>query len=75
MDFEDETVSAFREMMNEVLPGTIVSNYIVVAEVQDGDGSRLSVGLSDGVSPWLAIGMLESALDMVLNGQVADSED
>lgn len=72
MDFDDDSAAAFKALIHEAMPDVFVSNYIIVAEVQDANGSRLSVGMSDGVTPWLALGMLESATDMVLNHDPED---
>ena len=56
-------------MINDSMPDALVSNYIIVAEVVSETGTDLQMLLSDGITPWLASGMLEFASDMLFTGQ------
>ena len=60
---------SFQAMINDSMPDALVSNYIIVAEVVSEDGTDLQMLLSDGITPWLASGMLEFASDMLFTGQ------
>lgn len=57
---EDDDI-AFEEIVKNSLDGQIVTNYIVIAEVVDADGERLSLYMSESMNPWLARGMLGTA--------------
>lgn len=58
----------FRELVQKSLPQKLIVNFVIVAEVADDDGSQLSIFVSDTMSPWLAHGMLEYAIDMIDSG-------
>lgn len=60
---------SFQAMINDSMPDALVSNYIIVAEVVSETGTDLQMLLSDGITPWLASGMLEFASDMLFTGQ------
>ena len=60
---------SFQAMINDSMPDALVSNYIIVAEVVSETGTDLQMILSDGITPWLASGMLEFASDMLFTGQ------
>jgi len=62
----------FENMIRDILPSRLVSNFIIVAEVANNESSELSVSVSDGMSPWLADGMLKYASDMIASGELND---
>ena len=71
---DDETAdeSALEEIANllrAAMPNKIISNFIVVAEVLEEESQGLSLALSDSMTPWLAYGMLNSAMGMVSSGE------
>jgi hypothetical protein len=62
----------FENMLRDILPSKLVSNFIIVAEVANSKSSELSVSVSDGMTPWLADGMLKYASDMIASGELND---
>ena len=68
MDDGQINENTFQDLIGSVLPDRLITNFIVVAEVMDSTNEELSIVMSDGMTPWLAVGMLKSAVDMV-NGE------
>jgi len=68
MAIDDDDV--FSQIVKDALPGKMITNFILVAEILDGNTENLSMFTSDSMTPWLAKGMLNSAIDMV-----SDAED
>ena len=66
---------SIEELIRESMPNTIVSHYIVVAEVIGENGPTISVGMSDNMTPWLALGMLTCGMDMVQGGVFGEDDD
>lgn len=56
---------ALERLIKEAMPDSIVTHYIAIVEVLEDDGQKLRLVLSDGMTPWLAIGMLEGGTRMV----------
>jgi hypothetical protein len=69
---KNEMRTQFENMIRDILPSKLVSNFIIVAEVANSEGSELSVSVSDGMTPWLADGMLKYASDMIASGEFND---
>lgn len=65
----------FRELVQKSLPDKLIVNFVIVAEVADEVGSQLSLFVSDTMSPWLAHGMLEYAIDMINSGEEDDDDE
>jgi hypothetical protein len=65
----------FEQLMRGMLPSRLITNFIIVAEVVDGDSSELSVSVSGGMSPWLASGMLEHAANIISTGESRSQDD
>lgn len=65
----------FEQLMRGMLPSRLITNFIIVAEVVDGDSSELSVSVSGSMSPWLASGMLEHAANIISTGESRSTED
>ena len=59
----------FEQMVREILPSTVVSNFVMIAEVVGDDGTDLSLTVSSNITPWLAMGMLKSAEEMIATGE------
>lgn len=70
MDDDQINEDLFQDLIHSVLPERLITNFIVIAEVMDDSGEELSVVMSDNMTPWLAVGMLKSAVDIV-NGENA----
>ena len=68
----NELRNQFENMIRDILPSKLVSNFISVAEVANSETSELSVSVSDGMTPWLADGMLKYASDMIASGELND---
>ena len=56
-----------QQMVNDVFSEQVVSNYIVVAEIVSAEERSLRIATSDGMTTWLASGMLNCASDIILN--------
>jgi len=67
--FEEFVRVAFEEISQNIGKGSIVTNFVVVAELVDGESSDIAMSFSDGMTPWLADGMLRAAADMVSRGK------
>lgn len=65
----------FEQLMKNMLPSRLIANFIIVAEVIDGESSELSVSVSGGMTPWLASGMLDNAANIILSGESKNAED
>lgn len=59
----------FQQIINEAMPDSVITNYIFIAEVVSDKGTDLQIILSDGITPWLASGMLEFGSDMLYGSQ------
>lgn len=67
MDDEFNTFvrKSFEEMTRDMGKNAIIANFIVVAEVVNGESSDIAISVSDGMTPWLADGMLKTATNMI----------
>jgi hypothetical protein len=65
MEDEDD---AIRELVTSAFPETLITNYVVIAETYSGSGAHLLLSVSEDITPWLAEGMLNSAMDMLAAG-------
>ena len=65
----------FELLMKGMLPSRLITNFVIVAEVVDGDSSELSVSVSGGMTPWLASGMLEHAASIISTGDSRNMDD
>lgn len=76
-EFEEFVKISFAEMIRRAGKTSVVANFVVVAEVVDGESSEIVISLSDGITPWLADGMLRAAGDMVAQGkwEIRDNGD
>ena len=75
-DNNEETVlKTFLDIMKNSMPDSLISNYVVIAEVVGNEANQLSILTSPGMTPWLATGMLQSSIDMIMSGQETYFED
>jgi len=65
----DLVMEELQKLMRLSLPTKLVTNFIIVAEVMDEESQDLQLIISDGASPWLAFGMLNSAMSMLSSGE------
>lgn len=65
----------FREVLNAAMPDAVITNFIFVAEIVKENGTEMTIAMSDGITPWLAKGMLECAKDLISEGSFSDSGD
>lgn len=75
MEENEEFLNTFIDMMRAGMPEKVISNYIFIAEIVSNDNNVLNIVTSNGMTPWLAVGMLQSAEDMILSGQTAYDDD
>lgn len=61
----------FQELIRAAMPGRVISNFVLVCEVLTEDGAELSISTSESLTPWLGIGMLQSAQNMLQDPQNA----
>ena len=59
----------FRQIVKDALPGRMITNFVLIAEIVDEDSEQLSLFMSDRMTPWLAMGMLKSAEEMVSDSE------
>lgn len=57
------------ELLREALPQGLVTNFVLIAEVVSNSQQELVLSISDSMTPWLAHGMLETAMDMMRSGE------
>lgn len=55
----------FEEIIKQVMPDRLITNFILIAEIVDTNTEELSVNVSTGMTPWLAMGMLQYAENMI----------
>lgn len=60
---EHEDDLEFSKMIRSAMPGRVISNFIAVYETLTEDGVDLRVITSDSMTPWLGLGMLQSAMN------------
>ena len=67
-------IDDLRRAFEEIAPaGSIITNWILVAEVTDGMSTDLHIASTEGMTPWMAYGMLAAATSMV--PMLGDDED
>jgi hypothetical protein len=72
---EESVNEIFDSILRSVLPSRLITNFIIVAEVADDDTSELTVSVSNGLTPWMADGMLRYAQQMVMMGDFTSQEE
>jgi len=72
----------FSELIRNAMPDRVISNFIAVCEVLTENGVELQVVTSETITPWLGLGMLQSAIstlqdveDIYLFGDEEEFED
>jgi len=71
---------SLRKLLKDALPHSLIANYVLICETYDATGADLQVVVSENTTPWLAIGMVDSAQDIIQMGNVnfagcGDSDD
>jgi hypothetical protein len=61
---QDNQNNAFLDIVKKAMPDKIIANFIIVAEMVDGTNTELSIFVSESMTPWLATGMLQAAMDL-----------
>ena len=65
-----------RRALEEVAPdGSIITNWLMVAETTDGIHTDLHIATTEGMTPWMAYGMLAAATQMVASGDQDDDDE
>jgi hypothetical protein len=57
------------ELLRGALPQSLVTNFVLIAEIVSGSDQELVLTISDSMTPWLANGMLETAMEMMRAGE------
>lgn len=65
---QDEN-EVFRQIVRDAIPGRMISNFVLIAEIVDDESEHLSLFTSDRMTPWLAKGMLKSAAEMISDAE------
>lgn len=75
--FEDFVKKTFEEMTKNLMPGSMITNFVVVAEVAGEQSTDIAISVSENMTPWLANGMLREAAEMVALGkwEIRDNGD
>lgn len=72
---ENSDDSVFQQIVKDALPGRMITNFVLIAEIIDNDSEQLSLFMSDGMTPWLARGMMLSAETMVSDAESFGDDD
>jgi hypothetical protein len=75
MPNEEQLKLIFESMLRQVLPSRLITNFVIIAEVANEDGSELAVTISDGLTPWAADGMLRYAQQIVTTDDFESFKD
>lgn len=70
----DGSFEAISDLLASALPGQIVTNFVLVAETLDTDGPSFEIWMSDTITPWLALGLVHYAEQIIAHGG-PDGED
>jgi hypothetical protein len=69
----DDWSGEFAQLIREAMPDHVITNFVLVCEVLNEDGTELTVAHSEAMTLWLATGMLLSAQDL-LRDAITDEE-
>lgn len=75
MNDSNDDNKEINDLLSGAFPNTVLVNYIVIAETLTDDGRDLTIASSDGMTPWLANGMLKCAAEMIMAQQYAHDDD
>lgn len=56
---------AIERLVKDAFPDAIVSHFVAILEITEGLTQDLRLVMSDGITPWLANGMVLSATRMI----------
>ena len=57
------------KLLRGALPQSLVTNFVLIAEIVSDSDQELVLTISDSMTPWLANGMLETAMEMMRAGE------
>lgn len=72
MEEQNENASVDKEveeLLRGALPQSLVTNFVLIAEIVSDSQQELVLTISDSMTPWLANGMLETAMEMMRAGE------
>lgn len=75
MESDDPFLATFLGIMKDAMPDRVIANFVFVAEVVSGQDNELSVVTSNGMTPWLAQGMMKAAEEMIAAGVETTAND
>jgi hypothetical protein len=64
----------FEALIKDQLPNQIVTGWIIIAETVGSEIKDLHVGTSEGMTTWMATGMLNCASEVILNQGYAEQD-
>lgn len=70
----DDDREMFSQLIREAMPDRVITNFVLVCEILTEDGAELTVAHSDSITPWLSLGMLLSAQDL-LQGSIGSGDE
>jgi hypothetical protein len=65
----------FTSLVKDVIPNKVISSFILIAEVTEADGKSLQIVMSDGMTRWMAEGMINCASDTMFTPSYDEDED
>ena len=72
---ESEQNDEMAKMVDDAFPESMVLNWIVIAETVHSNERHLQMATSDGMTTWLATGMLNCANEIVINQHYTNQEE
>lgn len=72
---DEEPQEEMAKMVDDAFPESMVLNWIVIAETVNSNERNLQIATSDGMTTWLAQGMLNCATEIVINQHYALTEE
>lgn len=58
----DSESNELSDLIRSAMPDRAISNFIAICEVMTENGMELEIITSQSITPWLGMGMLQSAL-------------
>ena len=66
---ETPVYKEIEELLRGALPQSLVTNFVLIAEIVSDSDQELVLTISDSMTQWLANGMLETAMEMMRAGE------
>lgn len=67
---------SLENIIRDALPNVVVTNFVLVAEILNESDTSLFISMNDGMTPWLAQGMLQCGMELISDSNnFGDDED